>query len=580
MANILLLDDSEVAGRAMRGILGKAGHRCAVATNPDDAWRILREGVLVDLVFVELLVVGNLGMGFILRLRDDPYFKNLPVVVYTAETDTKQVRKALDAKVQNYLIKPYREQVIFAEVAKAAVNPWRSLLFEEPRSFCAQLGFGLDTLTKMRRQVMLAYDEAVNIYPGWARSRDNAEVYSRLDTLANDAESAGIWAGVDYVRSLREQAELGNWDAFKECAPMLDFASRLIFCQINPDYIPDVLKPAEEIEETRQAAERPRWMNVDVDVSGPVLTAGLIEKEVAGLNGCPVIDTAAATFAMAADGRVTSMTRCMELGHDDPGICAQLLIAANRLDRDDGATIDDAKAAVTLLGEIRLNALAKSTLMINEKYLRVPPLSWPDYWMFLVGVARVSQYICQYLEFDYLRSVAYTAGLLHDIGKLLLLRLHPWGFAATVRYAQQRKVPLRDAERKYLGCTTRDLAVQFATNQKLPPTLVEVIRSVETPLAATQYAELVAIVALARHICLHNRMGHCGDTPGDSCPPIVSTEAWQVLEQRLFPSFDLRKFEAQAHACCREMRMELLGQQQRHGVRPRPEAAGELAGAS
>lgn len=560
MANILLLDDSDVAGRAMRGILGRAGHRCVVATEPDEAWRIMREGVIVDLVFVEIRVAKDTGMSFVQRVRDDPYWKSLPLVVYTSDTEAKQVRKALGLKVQNYLVKPYSDQAIYAEIGKAMVNPWRNLLFEEPRSFCAQLGLTPDGLAKMRRQVMVSFDDAVNTFPRWSLQRDNNEVFARLDALANDAEAAGIWAGVDYLKELRIQAEQGSWSVFKNCSEYLDFASRLIFCQLNPAFVPDVLKPAEEIDAAKQAAERERWLHADVTISGPVLSEAIVQKEVKGLPGCPAIDTAAAAFLMAADGRASSLSRVMELVHDDPGLCAQVLIAANRLEHDEQTSIDDPNAAVTLLGEIRLNSLAKSTLTVSEKYLTAP-LTWPDYWMFLMGVAKLSQFIAETLEFRYLGSTAYTAGLLHDLGKLLLLRLHPWGFTAISGFARDRKILLHDAERKYLGCTTRDMAVLFAEQQKLPAVYVNVMRFVETPEVAPENGDLVAMVALARHVCLHNRVGHCGDTPGDSCPPIANTTAWQVLQSRVFPSFDLRKFEAQAHAYCRELRMNLLGQQ-------------------
>lgn len=561
MANILLLDDSDVAGRAMRGILGKAGHRCVVTDAPDEAWRLLREGVVLDLVFVEIRVANDSGMAFLQRARDDPFWKNLPLVVYTTDTEAKQVRKALGLKVQNYLVKPYNDQVIYAEIAKAMMNPWRNLLFEEPKSFCAQLGLTLDGLTKMRRQVMLAYDDAVNTFPLWAQARENNEVFARLDALANDAEAAGVWAGVDYLRDLRAQAELGNWVVFKSSAEYLDYASRLIFCQLNPSFVPEILKPTEERDEARAAAEKERWLRIDVDISGPVLSEATAQKEVRALSGCPAIDTAAAAFLMAADGRASSMSRVMELVREDPGLCAQVLIAANRLEHDELTTIEDPAAAVTLLGEIKLNALAKSMLTIDEKYLKVPPLTWGDYWMFLVGVAKLSEYICQYLEFRYLAASAYTAGLLHDIGKLLLLNLHPWGFTAIAGYARDKKIALHEAERKYIGCSTRDLAVQFATEQRLPTVYTNVIRFVEAPANAVENVELVAMVSLARHVCLHNRVGHCGDTPHDACPPLANTAAWQVLQPRLFPSFDLRKFEAQAHAYCKELRMNLLGQQ-------------------
>jgi HD-like signal output (HDOD) protein len=177
--------------------------------------------------------------------------------------------------------------------------------------------------------------------------------------------------------------------------------------------------------------------------------------------------------------------------------------------------------------------------------------------MFLVSVAKMSEFICRYLEFTYLSGSAFTAGLMHDLGKLVLLRLHPFGFQAILRYAQEKRLPLHRAEKLHIDCTSRDLGVKFAEATGLPPLYTNVIRWVEQPNLATEHTELVAMVSLARHVALHNRLGHCGDTPGDSSPPIANTPAWRALQPSLFPSFDLKKFEAQAHAYCIELRKEL-----------------------
>ena len=61
MANILLLDESDVAGRAMQGILARGNHGCFVATEPEQAWKMLREGVVFDLLFVELKLADSSG---------------------------------------------------------------------------------------------------------------------------------------------------------------------------------------------------------------------------------------------------------------------------------------------------------------------------------------------------------------------------------------------------------------------------------------------------------------------------------------------------------------------------------------
>ena len=560
MANILLLDEDDVAGRALQGILSRGNHHCFHAKTVEEAWRILREGILLDVVFVELKLPGNGGLNFLQRVREDWFWKILPVVVYTYETESKFVRKALGLKVQNYLVKPYHDDLVYAEIAKATLNPWRNLHFEEPRSFCAQLGLSLESLMKMRREVMVAFDEAARTFPTWVDQHDPEEVNTRLTGLASDAETAGIWAGVDYLRELQAQAEAGNWDVFKNSAEYLDYASRLIFCQLNPSYVPEGLQTESERDHAKEAEERARWERYDPDASGPLLDVATIEKQLAGLRGCPVVDSAAAAFQMAADGRAASMSQVMDLVMSDPGLCAQVIIAANRNEHDDMTAIEDGRAAASLLGELKLNALSKSLPTMPEKNMQMPPFTWANFWMYAVGVGKVAQFICNYLEFAYLTGNAYTAGMLHDIGKLLLVKLHPHGFQAIVRYARDRKLPMQVAEKKFLGCTSREMAVRFAEKHALPRLYTNVIRWVESPTEATEHTDLVAMVSLARHVCLQNHVGYCGDMPPSACPPLSTTPAWSMLQPRLFPSFELKKFEAQAQAYCLALRQELSGQ--------------------
>jgi HD-like signal output (HDOD) protein len=191
--------------------------------------------------------------------------------------------------------------------------------------------------------------------------------------------------------------------------------------------------------------------------------------------------------------------------------------------------------------------------------MNVPPCTWTNYWMFQVGVARMARLICRYLEFESLQARAYAAGLMHDLGKLLLVHLHPLGFQAVLDYARRESVPLAFAEQKFFGCTTREIAAHFAEKHGLLPSYVNVMRWVDTPTEATNDVVLVATVSLAHELCRQNGIGWSGDTMGQDARPIAETPAWSILRERVFPSFDLEKFEAEAHAKSRQLKLELQG---------------------
>ena len=156
--------------------------------------------------------------------------------------------------------------------------------------------------------------------------------------------------------------------------------------------------------------------------------------------------------------------------------------------------------------------------------------------------------------------------MLHDLGKLLLIRLHPFAFQAIQDYALQHGMRLAAAEKLFLGTTTHEMAAYFAEKQGLPKSFANVMRWMDSPEDATEDAELVAIVSLARDLCRHNHVGFCGDTPKDEAVPLEDTPEWRVLRGRVFLNFDLKKFEAQVHAECRQLKRELQGKLTNYAV--------------
>lgn len=563
MSYILLVDESDVAARAMHGVLARGQHTCIVAKSCDEAWRLLRDGVIFDLVILELKLSRGDGSGLLQRVRDDWFLKQLPVLVYTSENDPKQVKRALGYGVQNYLLKPYHDESILVEIAKAQAQPWRERYFAASEAFCDQHGHTRMGLNKLRGQVMSGFAAASREFPLWAGDRQNEEVFARIDKLTQSAQAAGISAGLDFLQELRAQAERTNWPVFKTCEEPLDYAHRLIFHQLNPKHIPDCLHTEQERMEKREAEDRKRWETADVDASGPPVTLAELEKQAIALPGCPVIETAAAAFEMAADGRSASMSHIMYLVTRDPGLCAQVLITTNRNSDDEFAMIDDSQVAATQLGELKLAALVRTLPVIPERHLRGGPLPWTSFWMFVLGTGRIAEFICDYLELSHLSSRAFTAGLLHELGKSVLIKLQPFGYQAALRYARDRKVPLAVAEKKHFGGTSRELGVAFAENVKLPAVYKNVIRWAEQPELATADHALVAMVALARHVALHQQLGHCGETPPALVPSIGGTIAWRQLRAQTFPGFDLRKFETQLQAHCAMLRRELSGHAER-----------------
>ena len=569
MARILLVDPSETARRALQGILARAEHRLACVDNPAEAWTFLRANPGVDLLFTGLKLDGRgHGLALVQKLRGDACLQHLPVVVYTGHGDRDSVRLAVNLRVQNFLAKPYRDDDIFAEIAKAEANPWRDRFFEEEKSFCRLMGITPADLHGML--VALQGDLALARGPldkvaGLADSRQAAGL---ITPLQRQAEDAGVWAVVEALTELATVAAEDRWAAWPTAMEDLDYAVRLLASRLDPEHAaspgfqPDATLVAEEAAEVRARAV---WLAAPAEGRCPVVTWDRLRHEIDALPGCPMIDSAAAAFQMAANGHPSCINPLMDLVARDPGLSVQMLVAANLAHPPAGeetGRIEDARLAVGQLGEVRLESLARNLVIVKARTLNLPPsFSWPRYWTFQRGVARIAQAICHDLEFYSLEPAARTAGQLHDIGRLILAHLHPAGFQAIIEHAHRNRLRLHEVEKLFLGCTGNHLGGHFAERFGLSRRFVNVIRGIDDPGAVTEDAQLVAIISLARKLCRQNQVGASGDPVLDNAKPIEETAQWRILSEGLYPSFNLKKFEAQIHALCGRLSAELSGHQ-------------------
>lgn len=139
MASVLVVEDDKLSQRILGKILGGAGHEILVAESVGKAWELLRQHPLVDLVILDNQLGKEWGWELLQGLRADLVFGGLPVAVYTAHTERSSIMKYVELGVQAMLVKPYKGEVLFEELKKAASVDWTGRLLERPAAACARL---------------------------------------------------------------------------------------------------------------------------------------------------------------------------------------------------------------------------------------------------------------------------------------------------------------------------------------------------------------------------------------------------------------------------------------------------------
>ena len=113
----LVIDDS----RTVRAIIGKIlrdeGLDVVEAANGREGLERLRETEGVELVLVDWNMPEMNGLEFIQAVRADRAYDPVRIMMVTTETEHGQVRRALDAGANEYVMKPFTREVLVAKLS-------------------------------------------------------------------------------------------------------------------------------------------------------------------------------------------------------------------------------------------------------------------------------------------------------------------------------------------------------------------------------------------------------------------------------------------------------------------------------
>ncbi len=108
----LIIDDSRAMRAILKRILTKAGFRTCEAANGLEALERLKEHDDIDIALVDWNMPEMNGYEFVKAVRADPTKKNLWLMMVTTETEMTRVVKAMAAGANEYVMKPFTDDVI------------------------------------------------------------------------------------------------------------------------------------------------------------------------------------------------------------------------------------------------------------------------------------------------------------------------------------------------------------------------------------------------------------------------------------------------------------------------------------
>lgn len=138
---VLAVDDEEFNLDILRIDLEEAGFEAVCVKNGVEAFEILREHSDIDIVVLDRMMPRMDGMEVLRRLKSDPRYRDMPVIMQTAAAQSRQVEEGIRAGAYYYLSKPYDEQMLIG-IVRAALHESRNFaqMREEVRKHRNVLG--------------------------------------------------------------------------------------------------------------------------------------------------------------------------------------------------------------------------------------------------------------------------------------------------------------------------------------------------------------------------------------------------------------------------------------------------------
>jgi chemosensory pili system protein ChpA (sensor histidine kinase/response regulator) len=115
--HVLVVDDSLSVRRVICSFLERMGWQTTSARDGIDALEKL-SGIRPDVALVDIEMPRMNGYELLSRIKSDPAFHNIPVVFLTSRSAAKHRERAAQLNVDGYLVKPYQENQLIAELRR------------------------------------------------------------------------------------------------------------------------------------------------------------------------------------------------------------------------------------------------------------------------------------------------------------------------------------------------------------------------------------------------------------------------------------------------------------------------------
>jgi len=118
MKKVLVVEDDSPLCWLLETIMRNT-YEVTVVNNGMDAWSLLSERNIPDVIISDLAMPGLDGIELLENLSESGLFRNIPVIILSGDEEPAKRKRCLDLGAFSYVIKPFEPRLLLEEVSSA-----------------------------------------------------------------------------------------------------------------------------------------------------------------------------------------------------------------------------------------------------------------------------------------------------------------------------------------------------------------------------------------------------------------------------------------------------------------------------
>jgi HD-like signal output (HDOD) protein len=241
----------------------------------------------------------------------------------------------------------------------------------------------------------------------------------------------------------------------------------------------------------------------------------------------PPLPSVTSRILEVAENPLSSAHELTDIISNDPALTAQILKAANSAFYGFPNKIGTIYLAIVILGfnMVRTIALSSGVLKVFSARDSKKSLLKPDsFWEHSLKTGVACKILAKRYKY-YLSGEAFTAGLLHDIGRIILAHYNTTKYNDVIKHSAKQRKSLLDSEVEILGFSHADVGGVLLQDWNLPLAIADAVSFHHSPTLSKHVPDLASLTQVGDYLAhLHSFRNH-----QEPLEPVPNIDLWGTL---------------------------------------------------